>query len=158
MLLEDHTFCLILICEMSSKRDNRFKFGGTRRNFERRRLTMFARKKAPDVQTSLQKFSDLSRDPSSRAKNFRLALDTLCVQEKRQLVDDYSFETFHLVDALLLQAEFSVEGNNVADAELALWALEQILCLAPELIGKGMLSDYHIPNQSYYFRMAEKCY
>lgn len=106
----------------------------------RKQKSMFARKPKPsDVQTSLQKFSDVNRDPSSRAKNFRLALESLSVPEKRQLVDDYSFETFHLVDALLLQAEFSVDGNNVADAELALWTLEQILCLAPELVGKGSI-------------------
>uniref|UniRef100_A0A7E4VIK5 Rap-GAP domain-containing protein n=1 Tax=Panagrellus redivivus TaxID=6233 RepID=A0A7E4VIK5_PANRE len=103
-----------------------------------RRRTMFARKpKSSDVQTSLQRFSDLNRDASSRAKHFRLALESLCVQERRQLIDDYGFETFHLVDSLLMQAETAVDGGNVADVELALWALEQLLCLAPELIGKG---------------------
>ncbi|TKR93308.1 hypothetical protein L596_007790 [Steinernema carpocapsae] len=100
---------------------------------------MFARKpKISDVTTSLQRFSDVHRDTTSRAKHFKLALESLCIQEKRQLVDDYSFETFHLVDSLLLQADLSSSDSPTAlDAENALWTLEQVLCLAPELVGKG---------------------
>ncbi|KAK0424217.1 hypothetical protein QR680_008553 [Steinernema hermaphroditum] len=100
---------------------------------------MFARKpKTSDVTTSLQRFSDVHRDTTSRAKHFKLALESLCVQERRQLVDDYSFETFHLVDSLLLQADLSSADSPTAlDAENALWTLEQVLCLAPELVGKG---------------------
>uniref|UniRef100_A0A1I7Y6R0 Rap-GAP domain-containing protein n=1 Tax=Steinernema glaseri TaxID=37863 RepID=A0A1I7Y6R0_9BILA len=100
---------------------------------------MFARKpKTSDVTTSLQRFSDVHRDTTSRAKHFKLALESLCVQEKRQLVDDYSFETFHLVDSLLLQADLSnADSPTALDAENALWTLEQVLCLAPELVGKG---------------------
>lgn len=77
------------------------------------------------------------------------------LQEKRQLIDDYSFETFHLVDELLLQTD--ITGNpqvvlNKAlynlvpklqaaiEAESGLWTLEQVLCLAPELVGNGRVS------------------
>lgn len=39
---------------------------------------MFARKgKASDVSASLQRFLDLSREPSSRAKHFRIVFDAL---------------------------------------------------------------------------------
>lgn len=42
---------------------------------------MFARKpKTSDVQSSLQRFSDLQRETSSRAKHFKLALESLSVQ------------------------------------------------------------------------------
>uniref|UniRef100_A0A9J2P0P2 Rap-GAP domain-containing protein n=2 Tax=Ascaris TaxID=6251 RepID=A0A9J2P0P2_ASCLU len=101
-------------------------------------VEMFARKaKSADVTTSLQRFADLHRDCASRAKHLKLALDALCVQEKRQFIDDYSFETFHLVDELLLQGDLTQAGQAVLEAESALWTLEQLLCLAPELIGNG---------------------
>uniref|UniRef100_A0A914DRJ0 Ral GTPase-activating protein subunit alpha/beta N-terminal domain-containing protein n=1 Tax=Acrobeloides nanus TaxID=290746 RepID=A0A914DRJ0_9BILA len=103
-----------------------------------RKASMFARKpKSTDVQNSLQRFCDVHRDASSRAKHFKYLLEQLCVEEKRQLVDDYSFETFHLVDSLLLQVEISIDSQSVIEAESALWTLEQVLCLAPELVGKG---------------------
>ncbi|VDK47411.1 unnamed protein product [Anisakis simplex] len=99
---------------------------------------MFARKaKSADVTTSLQRFADLHRDCASRAKHLKLALDALCVQEKRQFIDDYSFETFHLVDELLLQGDLTQAGQAVLEAQSALWILEQLLCLAPELVGSG---------------------
>ncbi|VDM38745.1 unnamed protein product [Toxocara canis] len=99
---------------------------------------MFARKaKSADVTTSLQRFADLHRDCASRAKHLKLALDALCVQEKRQFIDDYSFEMFHLVDELLLQGDLTQAGQAVLEAESALWTLEQLLCLAPELVGNG---------------------
>lgn len=42
---------------------------------------MFARKaKSSDVQSSLQRFADLTRECGSRAKHFRLAMDVLCPQ------------------------------------------------------------------------------
>lgn len=53
-------------------------------------------------------------------------------------MDDYSFETFHLVDELLLQADLTQTTQSVLEAESALWTLEQLLCLAPELVGSGM--------------------
>lgn len=52
-------------------------------------------------------------------------------------MDDYSFETFHLVDELLLQANLAQTGQAVIEVESALWTLEQLLCYAPELIGSG---------------------
>lgn len=51
---------------------------------------------------------------------------------------DYSFETFHLVDELLMQVDLTQTAQSVLEAESALWALEQLLCLAPELIGSGL--------------------
>ncbi|KHN71363.1 putative Rho GTPase-activating protein [Toxocara canis] len=104
-------------------------------------VEMFARKaKSADVTTSLQRFADLHRDCASRAKHLKLALDALCVQEKRQFIDDYSFEMFHLVDELLLQGDLTQAGQAVLEAESALWTLEQLLCLAPELVGNGQFS------------------
>uniref|UniRef100_A0A915CWT5 Uncharacterized protein n=1 Tax=Ditylenchus dipsaci TaxID=166011 RepID=A0A915CWT5_9BILA len=99
---------------------------------------MFQRKKTSDhVQCSLQRFSDMHRDSTSRAKHFRLAMEALSPQDKRQLVDDFSFEAFHLIDSLLLHPDLSVDAQVVFDAESALWTLEQVLCFAPELVGKG---------------------
>lgn len=62
------------------------------------------------------------------------------LQEKRQFIDDYSFEMFHLVDELLLQGDLTQAGQAVLEAESALWTLEQLLCLAPELVGNGQFS------------------
>ncbi|CAJ0942562.1 unnamed protein product, partial [Mesorhabditis belari] len=99
---------------------------------------MFARKqKSSDMLQSIQRFSDVHRDPISRVKHLKLLLDSLNVHEKRQLIDDYSFETFHLVDELLLQTEISGNPQAAIEAESGLWTLEQLLCLAPELVGNG---------------------
>ncbi|VDN50120.1 unnamed protein product [Dracunculus medinensis] len=99
---------------------------------------MFVRRvKSADVTASLQRFADLHRDAASRAKHLKLVFDALCAQEKRQFMDDYSFETFHLVDELLLQANLAQTGQAVIEVESALWTLEQLLCYAPELIGSG---------------------
>ncbi|VDN07033.1 unnamed protein product [Thelazia callipaeda] len=99
---------------------------------------MFARKvKSADFTASLQRFVDLHRDCASRAKHLKLALDALCIQDKRQFMEDYSFETFHLVDELLLQADLTQTTQSVLEAESALWALEQLLCFAPKLVGSG---------------------
>ncbi|EFO27774.2 rap/ran-GAP family protein [Loa loa] len=99
---------------------------------------MFARKvKSADFTASLQRFADLHRDCASRAKHLKLALDALCVQDKRQFIEDYSFETFHLVDELLIQADLTQTAQSVLEAESALWTLEQLLCLAPGLVGNG---------------------
>ncbi|KAI6182707.1 hypothetical protein M3Y97_00409700 [Aphelenchoides bicaudatus] len=107
---------------------------------------MFARKaKNSDVQSSLQKFSDLARECSSRAKHFKMAMDVLCAQEKRQFLAEYHFEIFHLIDSILLSLDLSVDAQGVVEAESALWALEQVLCYAPELVGKGW-QRYAIEN------------
>lgn len=53
-------------------------------------------------------------------------------------MEDYSFETFHLVDELLLQADLTQTAQSVLEAESALWTLEQLLCLVPELVGSGI--------------------
>uniref|UniRef100_A0A0N5A960 Rap-GAP domain-containing protein n=1 Tax=Syphacia muris TaxID=451379 RepID=A0A0N5A960_9BILA len=99
---------------------------------------MFVRKqKSSDVTSSLQRFADLHRDCASRAKHLKLVLDVLTPQEKRQFMEDYNFEAFHLVDDLLLQADLTQAGQAVIEAESALWTLEQILCYAPELVGRG---------------------
>lgn len=63
--------------------------------------------------------------------------DSILFQDKRQLMKDYSFETFHLVDELLLQADFTQTAQIVPEAESALWTLEQLLCLVPGLVGSG---------------------
>ncbi|VDN49522.1 unnamed protein product [Gongylonema pulchrum] len=111
---------------------------------------MFARKvKSADFTASLQRFADLHRDCASRAKHLKLALDALCVQDKRQFMEDYSFETFHLVDELLLQADLTQTAQSVLEAESALWTLEQLLCLVPELVGSGVFFFQSIfPNLS----------
>ncbi|EJW79342.1 hypothetical protein WUBG_09748 [Wuchereria bancrofti] len=99
---------------------------------------MFARKvKSADFTASLQRFADLHRDCASRAKHLKLALDALCIKDKRQFMEDYSFETFHLVDELLLQADLTQTAQSVLEVESALWTLEQLLCLAPGLVGNG---------------------
>ncbi|KAL3997954.1 Rap/ran-GAP family protein [Acanthocheilonema viteae] len=99
---------------------------------------MFVRKvKSADLTASLHRFADLHRDCASRAKHLKLALDALCTQDKRQFMEDYSFETFHLVDELLLQADLTQTAQSVLEAESALWTLEQLLCLAPGLVGSG---------------------
>ncbi|CAJ0578761.1 unnamed protein product, partial [Mesorhabditis spiculigera] len=99
---------------------------------------MFARKqKSSDMIQSVSRFADVHRDPVSRVKHLKLLLDSLSIHEKRQLIDDYSFETFHLVDELLLQTEISGNPQAAIEAESGLWTLEQLLCLAPELVGNG---------------------
>lgn len=69
-------------------------------------------------------------------------LHFLLSQEKRQLLDEYSFETFHLVDELLLTSDVSASAQGAIEAESGLWTLEQLLCLAPELIGQGFLGIF----------------
>ncbi|MCP9260056.1 Ral GTPase-activating protein subunit alpha-1 [Dirofilaria immitis] len=97
---------------------------------------MFARKvKSADFTVSFQRFVDLHRDCASRAKHLKLALDALCIQDKKQFMEDYSFETFHLVDELLLQADLA---QSVLEAESALWTLEQLLYLTPRLVGSAV--------------------
>ncbi|KAI6202932.1 hypothetical protein M3Y94_00498200 [Aphelenchoides besseyi] len=99
---------------------------------------MFARKvKNSDVMSSVQRFSDLSRESSSRAKHFRLILDSLSAQDKGQFLNEYHFEAFHLIDSILLNLDLAVDAQGVVEAESALWALEQVLCFSPELVGKG---------------------
>lgn len=55
------------------------------------------------------------------------------------MIEDFSFEAFHLIDSLLYQADSCVDSQLVSDAESALWTLEQVLCYAPELVGKGLI-------------------
>ncbi|CAL2030121.1 unnamed protein product [Caenorhabditis brenneri] len=99
---------------------------------------MFARKgKSSDVQASISRFTDLNRDCVSRVKHLKILLDTLTTNEKRQLLDEHSFETFHLVDELLLVNDVSSQIDSAIEAESGLWTLEQVLCLAPELVGSG---------------------
>ncbi|ULU09399.1 hypothetical protein L3Y34_014066 [Caenorhabditis briggsae] len=99
---------------------------------------MFARKgKSSDVQASISRFTDLNRDCVSRVKHLKILLDTLTTNEKRQLLDEHSFETFHLVDELLLANDVSSQIDSAIEAESGLWTLEQVLCLAPELVGSG---------------------
>ncbi|CAI4222514.1 unnamed protein product [Auanema sp. JU1783] len=99
---------------------------------------MFARKaKSSDIMTSVQRFTDMNRDSVSRVKHLKFLLDTLSIHEKRQLIDDYSFETFHLVDELLLATDIASNPQGAIEAESGLWTLEQVLCLAPELVGNG---------------------
>lgn len=61
-------------------------------------------------------------------------------------MEDYSFEMFHLVDELLLQADLTQTVHSVLEAESALWTLEQLLCFAPGLVGSGiyLLVSYYI--------------
>lgn len=66
-------------------------------------------------------------------------------QEKRQFLAEYNFEIFHLIDSILLSLDLSVDAQGVVEAESALWALEQVLCFAPELVGKGW-QRYAIEN------------
>ncbi|CAB3407059.1 unnamed protein product [Caenorhabditis bovis] len=99
---------------------------------------MFARKgKSSDIQASIARFTDLNRDCVSRVKHLKILLDTLTTNEKRQLLDEHSFETFHLVDELLLVNDVSTQIDSAIEAESGLWTLEQVLCLAPELVGSG---------------------
>ncbi|CAD5210290.1 unnamed protein product [Bursaphelenchus xylophilus] len=99
---------------------------------------MFARKaKSSDVQSSLQRFSDLTRDTSSRTKHLRIVYDTLSEDEKRQFCNEYSFEIFHLIDTVLSNLDLVIDSQGVFEAESALWALEQLLCNIPDLVGKG---------------------
>ncbi|WKX92732.1 hypothetical protein Q1695_010622 [Nippostrongylus brasiliensis] len=99
---------------------------------------MFARKaKASDLMGSLQRFTDMSRDSVSRVKHLKILLDSLSVQEKRQLIEENSFETFHLVDELLLSADIVANPQGAVEGESGLWTLEQVLCYAPELVGNG---------------------
>uniref|UniRef100_A0A183CJF3 Rap-GAP domain-containing protein n=1 Tax=Globodera pallida TaxID=36090 RepID=A0A183CJF3_GLOPA len=100
---------------------------------------MLRKKPYQDLQNSLNRFTDLGRDPVSRAKHFRSAYESLNVQERRQLFEGFSFEIFHLIDALFLAHYDSavVDPQTIADVESALWILEQALCSAPELVGKG---------------------
>ncbi|VDK61021.1 unnamed protein product [Gongylonema pulchrum] len=88
---------------------------------------MFARKvKSADFTASLQRFADLHRDCASRAKHLKLALDALCVQ-----------------------ADLTQTAQSVLEAESALWTLEQLLCLVPELVGSGVFFFQSIfPNLS----------
>ncbi|KHJ93695.1 WD domain, G-beta repeat protein [Oesophagostomum dentatum] len=58
-------------------------------------------------------------------------------EEKRQLIEEHSFETFHLVDELLLSADIVANPQGAVEGESGLWTLEQILCYAPELVGNG---------------------
>jgi hypothetical protein len=96
------------------------------------------RKKTQDVQNAIHRFTDLQKEPSSRAKHFRNALEPLASGDKRQLIEDASFETFHLVDALVLHPDLStIDAQVVVDAENALWILEQVLCYVPEMVGRG---------------------
>ncbi|VDM66063.1 unnamed protein product [Strongylus vulgaris] len=104
---------------------------------------MFARKaKSSDLMGSLQRFTDMTRDSVSRVKHLKILLDSLSPQEKRQLIEDHSFETFHLVDELLLLADNVANPQGAVEGESGLWTLEQILCFAPELVGNGGASVY----------------
>ncbi|CAI5437697.1 unnamed protein product [Caenorhabditis angaria] len=99
---------------------------------------MFARKgKSSDIQASITRFTDLTRDAVSRVKHLKILLDTLTTNEKRQFLDEHSFETFHLVDELLMVNDASNQIDTAIEAESGLWTLEQVLCLAPELVGSG---------------------
>uniref|UniRef100_A0A7I4XYD0 Rap-GAP domain-containing protein n=1 Tax=Haemonchus contortus TaxID=6289 RepID=A0A7I4XYD0_HAECO len=99
---------------------------------------MFARKaKASDLMGSLQRFTDMTRDSVSRVKHLKILLDSLSTQEKRQLIEEHSFETFHLVDELLLSADIVANPQGAVEGESGLWTLEQVLCFAPELVGSG---------------------
>ncbi|PIO70885.1 hypothetical protein TELCIR_07238 [Teladorsagia circumcincta] len=99
---------------------------------------MFARKaKASDLMGSLQRFNDMTRDSVSRVKHLKILLDSLSTQEKRQLIEEHSFETFHLVDELLLSADIVANPQGAVEGESGLWTLEQVLCFAPELVGNG---------------------
>lgn len=100
---------------------------------------MFARKatKSSDLIGSLQRFTDMSRDSVSRVKHLKNLLDSLSTQEKRQLMEEHSFETFHLVDELLLSTDIVANPQGAVEGESGLWTLEQLLCFAPELVGNG---------------------
>ncbi|KIH54027.1 hypothetical protein ANCDUO_15828 [Ancylostoma duodenale] len=77
------------------------------------------------------------RDSVSRVKHLKILLDSLSTHEKRQLIEEHSFETFHLVDELLLSADIVANPQGAVEGESGLWTLEQILCYAPELVGNG---------------------
>uniref|UniRef100_A0A158P5X5 Target of rapamycin complex subunit lst8 n=1 Tax=Angiostrongylus cantonensis TaxID=6313 RepID=A0A158P5X5_ANGCA len=77
------------------------------------------------------------RDNISRVKHLKNLLDSLSTQEKRQLIEEHSFETFHLVDELLLSADIVANPQGAVEGESGLWTLEQVLCFAPELVGNG---------------------
>ncbi|GMR53715.1 hypothetical protein PMAYCL1PPCAC_23910, partial [Pristionchus mayeri] len=100
---------------------------------------MFGRKQkgGVDLSGSVSRFVDVHRDCFSRVKHLKLLLDSFSVQEKRQLMEEYSFETFHLVDELLLSCDVSSSAQGAIEAESGLWTLEQLLCLAPQLVGSG---------------------
>ncbi|KAK6037082.1 hypothetical protein COOONC_25413, partial [Cooperia oncophora] len=70
-------------------------------------------------------------------KHLKILLDSLSTQEKRQLIEEHSFETFHLVDELLLSADIVANPQGAVEGESGLWTLEQVLCYAPELVGNG---------------------
>uniref|UniRef100_A0AC35TQP1 Rap-GAP domain-containing protein n=1 Tax=Rhabditophanes sp. KR3021 TaxID=114890 RepID=A0AC35TQP1_9BILA len=59
------------------------------------------------------------------------------ITDKKQTIEEYSFESIHLVDSLLLNLEQSSDVQAASDVESALWTLEMILCYAPEHVGKG---------------------
>ena len=55
------------------------------------------------------------------------------------MIEENSFETFHLVDELLLSADIVANPQGAVEGESGLWTLEQVLCYAPELVGNGRL-------------------
>lgn len=73
-------------------------------------------------------------------------------------MEDHNFEAFHLMDDLLLQADLTQAGQAVLEAESALWTLEQILCYAPELVGRGFkffrwIIEIMLVYSSLYFKL-----
>ncbi|GMT28662.1 hypothetical protein PFISCL1PPCAC_19959, partial [Pristionchus fissidentatus] len=90
-----------------------------------------------DLSGSVSRFSDLHRDCFSRVKHLKVLLDSFTLQEKRQLMGEYSFEAFHLVEELLISCDVSSSTQGAIEAESGLWTLEQLLCLAPQLVGSG---------------------
>ncbi|KAL7071848.1 hypothetical protein ACQ4LE_008404 [Meloidogyne hapla] len=98
---------------------------------------MFTWKKPQDCH-SLQRFSDLGRDAASRGKHFKLIFENLTIEEKRQFIESFGFELYHLIDSLLLcHYGQTIEQQTIGDVEISLGILEQVLLNAPEFVGIG---------------------
>nr|CAD2130005.1 unnamed protein product [Meloidogyne enterolobii] len=104
---------------------------------------MFTWKKPQDFHSSLQRFADVGRDAGSRAKHFKLIFENLTIEEKRQLIESFGFEIYHLIDSLMLcHYGQLIEQQTIADVTAATYTtaldiLEQVLLNAPEFVGIG---------------------
>ncbi|KAK9694341.1 hypothetical protein QE152_g33616 [Popillia japonica] len=97
-------------------------------------------KKITDVKKSTTKIQDSKKDLATRTKHLRNILDTVDIAEAKGFCEANFSHIYHILYDTFIQAENNlrqrVHKAHKEELDCALWILEQVLALLPELIHK----------------------
>ncbi|XP_045468586.1 ral GTPase-activating protein subunit alpha-1 isoform X2 [Harmonia axyridis] len=101
---------------------------------------MFSKRNQLDVKKSTSKIQDPKKDLATKIKHLKIILDNVEVSEAKGFFEANFSHVYNILYDSFIQAEYNlrqrVHKAHKEELECALWILEQVLSLLPELIHK----------------------